>query len=111
MTAEELNLKDGEYTAEVAMEGGSGRATIDSPTDISVKDGKVTASIEFSSPYYDYMIVDGEKYEPVNTDGNSTFEIPVTGFDYNMPISADTTAMSTPHEIDYTLYFDSKTIK
>ena len=43
MTAEELNLKDGEYTAEVAMEGGSGRATIDSPTDISVKDGKVTA--------------------------------------------------------------------
>ena len=43
MTAEELNLKDGEYTAEVTMEGGSGRATIDSPTDISVKDGKVTA--------------------------------------------------------------------
>ena len=43
MTAEELNLKDGEYTAEVAMEGGSGRATIASPTDISVKDGKVTA--------------------------------------------------------------------
>jgi len=57
------------------------------------------------------VIVGEEKYLPVNTEGNSTFEIPVTGFDYNMPISADTTAMSTPHEIDYTLYFDSKTIK
>ena len=61
MTAEELNLKDGEYTAEVTMEGGSGRATIDSPTDISVKDGKVTAEIKWSSSHYDYMLVDGEK--------------------------------------------------
>ena len=67
MTAEELNLKDGEYTAEVAMEGGSGRATIDSPTDISVKDGKVTAEIKWSSSHYDYMLVDGEKFLPVNT--------------------------------------------
>ena len=61
MTAEELNLKDGEYTAEVTMEGGSGRATIDSPTDISVKDGKVTAEIKWSSSHYDYMLVDGEQ--------------------------------------------------
>ena len=57
MTAEELNLKDGEYTAEVTMEGGSGRATIDSPTDISVKDGKVTAEIKWSSSHYDYIMV------------------------------------------------------
>ena len=77
MTAEELNLKDGEYTAEVTMEGGSGRATIDSPTDISVKDGKVTAEIKWSSSHYDYMLVDGEKFLPVNTEGNSVFEIPV----------------------------------
>ena len=111
-TAEpDTSLEDGEYTVNVELEGGSGRATIDSPTDISVKDGKVTAEIKWSSSHYDYMLVDGEKFLPVNTEGNSTFEIPVTGFDYNMPISADTTAMSTPHEIDYTLYFDSKTIK
>ena len=75
------------------------------------ENGIATATIIMSSSNYDYVIVGEEKYLPVNTEGNSTFEIPVTGFDYNMPISADTTAMSTPHEIDYTLYFDSKTIK
>ena len=93
------------------MAGGSGRATVESPTTIKVENGITTATIIMSSSNYDYMIVGEEKYLPVNTEGNSTFEIPVTGFDYNMPISADTTAMSTPHEIDYTLYFDSKTIK
>ena len=107
MTAEELNLKDGEYTAEVTMEGGSGRATIDSPTDISVKDGKVTAEIKWSSSHYDYMLVDGEKFLPVNTEGNSVFEIPVAEFDEPMAVTADTTAMSVPHEIEYTLTFAS----
>ena len=110
MTAEELNLKDGEYTAEVAMEGGSGRATIDSPTDISVKDGKVTAEIKWSSSHYDYMLVDGEKFLPVNTEGNSVFEVPVAEFDEPMAVTADTTAMSVPHEVEYTLTFASDTV-
>ena len=110
-TAENLGIADGEYTVEVTLSGGSGRATVESPTTIKVENGIATATIVMSSSNYDYMIVGEEKYLPVNTEGNSTFEIPVTGFDYNMPISADTTAMSTPHEIDYTLYFDSKTIK
>ena len=110
MTAEELNLKDGEYTAEVTMEGGSGRATIDSPTDISVKDGKVTAEIKWSSSHYDYMLVDGEKFLPVNTEGNSVFEVPVAEFDKPMTVMADTTAMSVPHEIEYTLTFASDTV-
>ena len=105
MTAEELNLKDGEYTAEVTMEGGSGRATIDSPTDISV-----TAEIKWSSSHYDYMLVDGEKFLPVNTEGNSVFEIPVAEFDEPMAVTADTTAMSVPHEIEYTLTFASDTV-
>ena len=107
MTAEELNLKDGEYTAEVTMEGGSGRATIDSPTDISVKDGKVTAEIKWSSSHYDYMLVDGEKFLP---EGNSVFEVPVAEFDKPMTVMADTTAMSVPHEIEYTLTFASDTV-
>ena len=38
----------------------------------------MTATIVWSSPNYDYMIVDGEKYLPTNTEGNSTFEIPVS---------------------------------
>lgn len=109
-TVEDLKLEDGEYTAEVAMEGGSGKASVDSPAALEIKDGKATATIVWSSPNYDYMIVNDEKYEPVNKDGNSTFEIPVDAFDYKMPVTADTVAMSTPHEIEYTLQFDSASI-
>lgn len=111
VTAEDLKLADGDYTAEVKMEGGSGKASVTSPTGFTVKDGKVTASVEWSSPYYDYMLIDDEKYEPVNEDGNSVFEIPVDGFDYPMEVVADTVAMSVPHEIEYTLQFDSASIK
>ena len=111
VTAEELKLKDGDYTAEVKMEGGSGKASVTSPAKFTVKDGEVTASVEWSSPYYDYMLIGDEKYEPVNEDGNSVFEIPVDGFDYPMEVVADTVAMSTPHEIEYTLQFDSASIK
>ena len=111
VTAEDLNLKDGDYTAEVKMEGGSGKASVTSPAKFTVKDGEVTASVEWSSPYYDYMLIGDEKYEPVNEDGNSVFEIPVDGFDYPMEVVADTVAMSTPHEIEYTLQFDSASIK
>ena len=95
----------------MTLEGGSGRASIASPVTITVENQKVTASVEWSSPNYDYMLVDGEKYEPVNKDGNSTFEIPVSVFDAEMEVTADTVAMSEPHEIDYTLNFDSTTAK
>ena len=103
-------VEDGSYTIELTMEGGSGRASIQSPTQITVADGAATATLEWSSPNYDYMLVDGEKYLPVNTDGNSTFEIPVAALDTALAVTADTVAMSTPHEIDYTLTFDSATL-
>lgn len=51
------------------------------------------------------MVVDGEKYLPVNTEGNSVFQIPVEAFDQDIVVIADTVAMSTPHEIEYTLNF------
>ena len=101
---------DGSYTCEVTLEGGSGRATVDSPAALTVADGKMTATIVWSSPNYDYMIVDGEKYLPTNTEGNSTFEIPVAALDTALDVTADTVAMSTPHEIEYTLRFDSASI-
>ena len=110
-TLADLNLEDGDYTMEVTLTGGTGRATVDSPAAIKVEGDKATATIVWSSPNYDYMLVDGEKYEPVNKDGNSTFEIPVSVFDAEMEVTADTVAMSTPHEIDYTLNFDSSTVK
>ena len=102
---------DGTYTCDVTLEGGSGRATVESPAALTVADGKMTATIVWSSPNYDYMIVDGEKYLPTNTEGNSTFEIPVSALDTALDVTADTVAMSTPHEIEYTLTFDSASLK
>ena len=111
VTVQQLGLEDGTYIADGTLEGGSGRAAISSPVELTVKDGKMTARIEFSSPYYDYMIVDGEKYEPENTEGNSQFTIPMAGFDAGVPVTADTVAMSEPHEIDYEIVLDSATLK
>lgn len=98
-------LADGTYTCDVTLEGGSGRATVESPAALTVADGRMTATIVWSSPNYDYMLVDGEKYLPTNTEGNSTFEIPVSALDTPLAVTADTVAMSTPHEIEYTLTF------
>lgn len=109
--AEDSGLADGIYSVEVTLAGGSGKASVDSPTSVEVIDGQMVAVVTFSSPYYDYMLVDGERYEPVNSEGNSSFEIPLTAFDQEMPVVADTTAMSEPHEISYTLYFASDTVK
>ena len=102
---------DGTYTCDVTLEGGSGRATVESPAALTVADGKMAATIVWSSPNYDYMIVDGEKYLPTNTEGNSTFEIPVSALDTALDVTADTVAMSTPHEIEYTLTFSSASLK
>ena len=110
-TVDSLGLSDGTYSVEVSLAGGSGKASVDSPADIKVENGECIATIVWSSPNYDYMVVNGDKYLPVNTEGNSVFEIPVSIFDKNMKVIADTTAMSEPHEIEYTLYFDSSTIK
>ena len=101
-------LADGAYTCDVTLEGGSGRATVESPAALTVADGRMTATIVWSSPNYDYMLVDGEKYLPTNTEGNSTFEIPVTALDTPLDVVGDTVAMSTPHEIEYTLTFTLK---
>ena len=106
-----LDKEDGEYSIQVDLEGGGGKASVTSPTLITVQDGAVTAHIQWSSSNYDYMIVDGEKYLPVNEEGgNSEFEIPVLAMDEAMPVIADTTAMGTPHEINYTLTFYSDSI-
>ena len=107
LTKEETGweFQDGTYQMEVELLGGSGRASVASPAKVEIKDGKAVATLEWSSPNYDYMVVDGEKYLPVNTEGNSVFQIPVEAFDQDIAVIADTVAMSTPHEIEYTLNF------
>ena len=107
-TVESLGLFDGEFYVNVELTGGSGKASVETPALLKIEDGKAYATIRWSSNKYDFMIVDGERYDPVNAEGeNSTFVIPVAGFDYPLPVQADTTAMSSAHLIDYTLSFDS----
>ena len=103
-------LSDGEYSIEVDMTGGTGRAGIKSPTKLTVEKGKMKAEIEWSSPHYDYMEIDGKAYYPINTKGNSLFVVEINQLDAGIPIKAETTAMSKPYTIKYTLLFHSDSI-
>ena len=76
--------------------GGSGKAHIQSPCTLTVADGKAVATVVWSSSKYDYMLVDGERYDVLTTEPGSTFEIPVAAFDTELTVIGDTTAMSTP---------------
>ncbi len=109
-TAGSLGLADGHYTADVQLKGGSGKASVMSPAAILVKNGKCTATLIWSSPNYDYMIADGQKYDAQISEGHSSFNIPVSCFDRNIAVIADTVAMSAPHEIEYVLRFDSASL-
>ena len=107
--AVETDLEDGEYEVPATLEGGSGKASVASPATLIVKDGKAFARIQWSSSHYDYMLVDGIKILPeekASPEDNSVFVIPVTSLSGPMKVIGDTTAMSTPHEVEYTLDFE-----
>lgn len=110
-SAEATLPENGVYTVEITFEGGSGKAKILSPVTVTIEDKTATASLQWDSPNYDYMIVDGQKYLPVNSEGDSVFEVPVTAFDEPIAVIGDTVAMSKPHEVEYTLTFHSDTMK
>ena len=103
-------VTDGTYTVEVTLSGGSGRASVESPCRVVIAGGKPTATIVWGSSFYEYMMIGDIRYDPVQEEVNSTFEIPVV-FDEDMAVSASTIAMSQPHLVDYVLRFDSKTLK
>ena len=104
-------MNDGAYTVEVALSGGTGRASVSSPAGLTVEDGAMTARIEWSSPYYDLMIVGGERFLPVNKDGNSVFLVPVGDLGVPLEVEAETVAMSEPHLIAYQLVFDAGSLR
>ena len=104
-------LTDGSYEIEVSLEGGSGKATITSPAELTVEGGEMTLKVEWSSQNYDYMKVEDVKYDPVNTEGNSVFLIPVADLSQPLEVIGDTVAMSEPHEIEYTIVFDEDSIQ
>lgn len=104
-------IANGTYTISIGFSGGTGKASITNPVTLYVKDGSYSAKVVWTSIYYDYMKVGGVKYLNENNGGNSTFTIPVPALDTYFTVIGDTTAMSSPHEIEYTLYFDSSTLK
>ena len=106
---EEAAVADGTWLCDVTLKGGSGKASVESPAALTVINGDITATLIWSSKNYEYMLIDDVQYDKINKEGNSTFEIPVT-LDNEMPISALTVAMSEPHLVDYTLYFDSSSL-
>lgn len=104
-------MEDGEYSVSVDMSGGSGKASVTSPTLLTVEGGMPIARIQWSSANYDYMIVDGEYYYNQSEEGmNSVFEIPVLCWDEPMTVIADTTAMGSPIEIQYRFIFYQDTV-
>lgn len=98
---------DGTYQVAVTLQGGTGRRSVKSPCTLTVSEGRMTAKVVWSSTNYTWMKVGGVTYNNENSGGNSTFTIPVSALDTPIDISAETTAMSEPHVIDYTLTFSS----
>ena len=91
------------YTVDITMEGGSGKAYVESPVEIFEKDRVTYARLVWNSENYDYVIVDGDTYLNENPGGKSSFTVPVKSLDEPFRFIADTVAMSKPHEIEYTI--------
>ncbi len=104
-------LADGTYTVAMTMTGGTGKAKIASPVALMVREGQITATRVWSSANYDYMKVDGVRYAALIEDGHSVFTVPVASLGEPLPVVADTVAMSTPHEIEYTITFDAASLQ
>ena len=103
-------MTDGVYDIAITMEGGTGKAYIKSPVQLTVSGGSMTARVEWSSSKYDLMVIGGEEFLPVNESGNSVFEIPVYTLDEPLSVQAETLAMSEPHMIDYVITFDRSSL-
>ena len=106
-TAESEVPADGSYTVEAVLQGGSGKASVQSPARLTVENGAMTATVIWSSKNYNRMIVNGQEYAPTYENGLSCFTIPVSALGTPLPVQAETTAMSQPHMIDYTLTFSN----
>lgn len=97
---------DGTYSVSVSMTGGTGKARITSAT-LTVSGGQMKAKVVWSSENYTFMRVNGTQYWNENSGGKATFTIPVSALDTPLDMSAETAAMSEPHEIDYKITFSS----
>lgn len=115
-----LAFADGTFKIDVATNGGSGRARVLSPAELALSGGKASVKIIWSSANYDYMILGGKKYLNESSGGKSSFTLPLSlssaqiknleggnidKVSFTLKVSADTTAMGRPHEIEYEFVF------
>lgn len=105
-----INLPNGDFKSELSLDGGTGRVTVQSPADVHIENGVITAEIIWSSPNYDLMIVNGKEYTPTSVEGGARFTVEIPALDTPLKIQAETVAMSTPRMIDYTLTVSGKEI-
>jgi iron complex transport system substrate-binding protein len=98
------------YLVDITFEGGSGKAYIKSPVEVTDDNGSLTAKFVWSSKNYDYMIVDGVRYENENEGAESTFTVEIDNVTDPLKVIGDTVAMSTPHEIEYLITWGKKEI-
>ena len=96
------------WLVDIGFEGGTGKAYIQSPVEVCDDNGKLTAKFVWSSVNYDYMIVDGQRYDNEKPGGESTFTVPIESMEGTLTVIGDTTAMSTPHEIEYVITWGEK---
>ena len=97
---------------DITFEGGTGKAYIRSPVEVTqAEDGTLKARFVWSSRNYDYMIVGGVRYENENEGGDSTFTVPVPSLEEPLTVIGDTVAMSTPHEIEYVITWETENIQ
>ena len=102
-TAASETLYQGIRYYSISFEGGTGKSYIESPVEVSFEGDEITACFVWSSKNYDYMIVDDVRYDNENEGGPSTFHVKVKSLDEPLTVIGDTTAMSKPHEIEYTI--------
>ena len=107
----ELDLENGIYTIEVASEGGLIGTQAVSPQRMQIKDGTMTALVEWENEYYQYMVVDGVKYLPEKREGNSKFKIPVKRTDTDIPVTVCRNDLGVAAEAQCVLHYDSATIQ
>lgn len=116
-------LQNGSYLCDVSITGGNGNARIKSPTSILVRSQECTATIIWLSGKCEYIKIGENVFKPTNNpsgqtiiddSGSSktypTFQIPVK-LDIDIAISAFAEDGGEAKLIDYTLHFDSSTLK
>ena len=98
--------QDGTYNVSTTCTGGSGRGGVQSATVTVIGGNPSSVALIMTSGNYDYGYdpVTGARVNAPAGSGNSVFYINYPGTVFNF--TADTTAMSSPHEITYTVTLD-----